>query len=223
MRAIVGCERSGIVRDALRALGNYAVSCDLEDCERDPEYHFKGDLLSFLLMGTHTYGYWRLGIFHPECRYLSSSGLHWNHRVPGREAETAKALKFVEKLLRAPIHSICVENPRGCITTRLAHVIKELGYVRQSIQPYNFGDDASKETILLLKNLPPLEKTNRVAGRMVEWPKGSGKMVERWSNQTDSGQNKLSPSKTRAMDRARTYPGVAAAMARQWTTSIGFA
>lgn len=215
MRVLIGCERSGIVRDAFRARGAYAVSCDLEPCEGDPSHHIQGNVLDYLLMGSSTFGYWRLGIFHPECRYLSSSGLHWNGRVPGREAKTVAALEFVERLLRAPIYSICLENPRGCITTRLAHVLAELGYVRQSVQPYEFGDDASKETILLLKNLPKLEPLpdERVPGRLVMH---NGKRVERWSNQTDSGQNRLGPSDTRSMDRARTYPGIARAMVRAW-------
>jgi hypothetical protein len=81
-----------------------------------------------------------------------------------------------------------------------------------------FGDDASKKTCLWLKNLPLLvvDPALRFPGRMVEWPVGSGKMVERWSNQTDSGQNKLPPSDKRAELRAVTYHGIAKAFAENW-------
>lgn len=106
---------------------------------------------------------------------------------------------------------MCLENPRG----RLGPVLRErFGVTPQTIQPYQFGDDASKATCLWLHELPPLVPTERVPGRMVTLP--SGKQVERWANQTDSGQNRLGPSPTRSMDRARTYPGPARAMSQQW-------
>ena len=83
----------------------------------------------------------------------------------------------------------------------------------QYIQPYDFGEDASKITGLWLENLPKLKPTKRFNGRIVNY---KGRMVERWSNQTDSGQNKLSPGENRAKDRAKTYQGWADAMADQW-------
>ena len=83
----------------------------------------------------------------------------------------------------------------------------------QYIQPYDFGDDASKKTGLFLHGLEKLKPTNRIKGRMVMW---NGKMVERWSNQTDSGQNKLGPSRDRWKIRSKTYSGIADAMAEQW-------
>lgn len=224
---MVGCERSGIVREALVRHGASAISVDKAACERPDGlgFHMQADLLSAFYAQRIALGDGWTGdalIAHPECTYLSSSGLHWNKRRPERAANTEEALAFVEQILRAPFYRVCLENPRGCITTRLAHVIAQLGYVRQSVQPYEFGDDASKETILLLKNLPLLVKQakNRVPGRIVEWPLGSGRFVERWSNQTDSGQNRLGPSATRSMDRARTYPGIAEAMASQWVPFV---
>lgn len=215
MRAIVGCERSGVVREALRALGVDAYSADLEDAEDGSPYHFKTDV--FYALQTEK---WDLVIVHPECVYLSSSGLHWNKRRPERAAKTEEALSFVAQLMRwsldHPETGFCLENPHGCISTRLPHL--DSHFVKQTIQPYEFGDDASKATVLRLRNLPELVKDpkNRVPGRIVEFPRGSGKYVERWSNQTDSGQNRLGPSETRSMDRARTYPGIAGAMADQF-------
>ncbi len=83
----------------------------------------------------------------------------------------------------------------------------------QTIQPYDFGNDASKRTGLWLDRLPRLVPTQRIAGRMVMH---NGKLVERWSNQTDGGQNKLSPSAARWLERSETYPGIAAAFGDQW-------
>ena len=203
MRVLIGCECSGIVRQAFRELGHDAWSCDLLPAEGESEFHILGDVLDVLNEG------WDLGIFHPPCTYLSSSGLHWNKRRPERAAQSEEALEFVQTLLDAPIPKIALENPIGCISSRIRKP-------EQIIQPWWFGDDASKATCLWLKNLEPLKAASKVHGRMVEWPAGSGKMVERWANQTDSGQNKLPPSEDRAKDRSRTYPGIARAMAAQW-------
>jgi hypothetical protein len=150
---------------------------------------------------------WDMAVFHPDCTYLTSSGLHWNGRVPGRTAKTEASLAFVGHLLNAPIPMIALENPAGCIGTRIRPA-------SQFIQPWQFGDDASKATGLWLVGLPLLKPTTRVSGRLVIW---NGKRVERWANQTDSGQNKLGPSEARKADRARTYQGIAKAMADQWT------
>jgi hypothetical protein len=81
----------------------------------------------------------------------------------------------------------------------------------QIVQPYWFGDDASKSTCLWLYGLPKLVPTNRVHGRIVD-----GR--ERWSNQTDTGQNRLSPSPDRWKIRSKTFQGIADAMAAQWGT-----
>lgn len=160
---------------------------------------------------------WDLGIFHPTCTFLCVSGLHWNKNPKSPRfggAQTEEALEFVRRLMAANIPRIAIENPRGCISTRIRPY-------DQTIQPYQFGDDASKQTDLWLKNLPPLiiDPNMRAPGRMVEWPRGSGKMVERWSNQTDSGQNNLPPSDNRWKIRSKTYPGIAEAFT-QWADHI---
>ena len=195
MKVLVACEVSGVVRDAFLAEGHEAISCDLLPTQA-PGPHHQGDVREILADG------WDLMVAHPDCTYLCSSGLHWNRRVPGREAKTGEALAFVRLLLEAPIPHICVENPVGCIGT----VIRPAD---QYIQPYEFGHDASKRTGLWLVNLPLLTPTRRIKPRWVD-----GK--PRWANQTDSGQNRLGPSEDRWQLRARTYPGIARAMARQW-------
>lgn len=196
MRVLIACEYSGAVRDAFTALGHEAMSCDLLPTE-SPGAHYQGSVLDVLNDD------WDLMIAHPPCTYLCSSGLHWNKRSPGRTAKTESALEFVRSLLNAPIPRIALENPVGCISTRIRKP-------DQYVQPYNFGHDASKKTGLWLKGLPKLIGTDTVAPRMV----GDQR---RWANQTDSGQNRLTPSPDRWKTRSATYAGIASAMAAQWS------
>lgn len=198
MKVLIACEFSGTVRDAFAARGHYAVSCDLLGTEK-PGPHVRWDAVLTAYFEDH----WDLMIAHPPCTYLCSSGLHWNKRVPGRDQKTEESLEFVRALMAAPIERIAIENPIGCIGTRIRKA-------EQTIQPYQFGHDASKATCLWLKNLPPLRPTKYVEPRIV-----GGK--KRWGNQTDSGQNRLAPSPDRWAERSLTYPGIAQAMAEQWS------
>lgn len=184
-------------------MGHDAWSCDLLPADDGDPHHFQRDVLRVI----EEDGPWGLGIFHPPCTYLCSSGLHWNTRgatVDGRQrAElTEEALDFVRALLNCQIPRIALENPVGCISTRISPP-------SQKIQPHQFGDDASKLTCLWLRGLPLLVPTEHVAPRMV-----SGK--PRWANQTDSGQNRIGPSDDRWKLRSVTYAGIAKAMASQW-------
>lgn len=208
MNVLAGCEWSGAVRDAFREAGHNAWSCDLEGVDpagKWSDFHLRGDLRRFL-NATPDGERWDMLIAFPPCTYLCSSGLHWNSRRAGRSAKTEAALEFVRELMGADIDRIGIENPQGCIGTRIRPA-------DQWIQPYEFGEDASKKTGLWLKNLPPLRPTERFPGRLVIH---NGKTVERWSNQTDSGQNILPPSSERAALRGKTYTGIAIAMAQQW-------
>ena len=192
MRVLIACEFSGVVRDAFRRLGHDAVSCDLLPTEA-PGPHYTGDVFDILGDG------WDLMVAHPPCTYLCSSGLHWNKRRPERQQQTEDALAFVRALLEAPIPRIAIENPVGCISTRIRKP-------DQTIQPWQFGHPESKATCLWLRGLTPLVPTN------VLTKPASG----RWENQTPSGQNKLGPSADRWKLRAATYTGIADAMAAQW-------
>jgi hypothetical protein len=191
------------MRRAFRARGHDAWSCDLEPADDNDKHHFQCDVFEAI-----TKRAWDLAIFHPECTYLTVAGLFRNKGNPERTAKTERALTFVSDLLNAPIPRIALENPISCISTRIRKP-------DQIIQPYQFGDDASKSTCLWLKGLPKLviDPAKRVAGRMVD-----GK--ERWANQTDSGQNRLGPSPDRARKRSQTYPGIAQACASQWSPMI---
>lgn len=209
MRVLIGCERSGTIRDAFRRKGCDAWSVDLEPCEAAQEFHYQADVFS--LADPDSFD---LFIVHPECRYLSVSGIHWNSRRPDRTKQTDEALEFAKRCftLCAKFKRAALENPVSIISTRIIEY-SQRKQPSQKIQPYEFGEDASKGTCLWLWNLPRLRPTVRHAGRMVLH---NGTQVERWGNQTDSGQNRLAPSESRSMDRARTYKGIAEAMADQW-------
>jgi len=144
MRVLVACEFSGIVREAFKARGHDAWSCDLMDSEIVGN-HIKGDVLAILDQD------WDLMIAHPPCTYLSVAGArHFASRDPRLQKD---ALAFVMLLLNAPIKKIAIENPVGVIST----------FIRppdQYIQPYWFGAHTTKKTGLWLKNLPLLTKTN---------------------------------------------------------------
>ena len=212
MRVLIGCEHTGVMRRAFRARGHDAYSCDILSAGDGAAHHIQCDVLDILDEQ------WDLAIFHPDCTYLTCSA-EWAYGdgpyhmklkpetlVGAARREARKqAVWFVKKLWNAPIPKIAIENPRG-------HLARHLGK-SQTIQPHWFGEDASKATCLWLKNLPPLVATNHVAPRMA-----NGK--PRWANQTDTGQNRLSPSEDRWALRAATYPGIAAACADQWGGSI---
>lgn len=193
MKILIACEYSAVVRDAFRSMGHDAWSCDLLPCDRDPAYHIQGDVVPLLGGG------WDMMIAHPPCTYLCSSGLHWNKRRPERAQLTEDALGFIKVLMDAPIPMIAIENPIGCISSRIRKP-------DQIIHPWQYGEDASKATCLWLKGLPILIPTNVLDG---------GRKARR-ANQTASGQNKLTPSPDRWKERSKTYQGIADAMAQQW-------
>lgn len=146
---------------------------------------------------------WDLMVAHPPCTYLSVSGMHWTARGLRDPQLTEDALAFVRLLMDAPIRRIAIENPVSVISSRIRKP-------DQTIQPWQFGHDASKATCLWLKDLPALKPNAIVEPRIVNGKK-------RWANQTDGGQNKLPPSKDRWKIRSATYQGIADAMAEQWS------
>lgn len=192
MNILVACEESGEVREAFRRRGHNAISCDLLG-STTPGPHVRGDVRGLLTCQ------WDMLLAFPPCTYLCSSGLHWNKRRQGRAQQTEEALRFVEMLLSADVQRLCLENPVGCISTRIRKP-------DQVIQPWQYGHPESKATRLWLKNLPPLRPTNVL-------PRPA---TGRWENQTATGQNRLPPSRDRARMRSKTYRGVAEAMAEQW-------
>ena len=151
MKILIGCEFSGIVRDAFLERGHYAVSCDLLPTER-PGPHIEGDVLEILSDG------WELAIFHPPCTHLAVSGARWfaEKRADGRQQA---AIDFFMALASCDIHKICIENP-VCIMSSIWRKPD------QYIHPWQFGHGETKKTGLWLKNLPKLRSTEVVPGRV---------------------------------------------------------
>lgn len=143
MRILIACEYSGTVRRAFAANGHTVMSCDLLPADDGSPDHYQGDVLDILHDG------WDLMIAHPPCTYLSVSGMHWTTRGLRDPQLTEDALEFVNTLLTAPIPKIALENPISVISTRIRKP-------DQIIQPWMFGDNASKKTCLWLKGLPRL-------------------------------------------------------------------
>lgn len=149
MRVLVGCEFSGVVRNAFRNRGHEAWSCDLLPSDDNSPFHIQGDVLAVLNKG------WDLAIFHPPCTHLAVSGARW---FKDKIQEQKEALDFVRLLLNAPVPRIALENPISIISSKIRKP-------DQIIQPWQFGHGETKATCLWLKNLPKLEPTNIVEGR----------------------------------------------------------
>jgi site-specific DNA-cytosine methylase len=153
VRVLVACEYSATVRDAFRALGHDAWSCDLLPTDGDPYWHIQGDIFA-----ERTLEYaWDLMIAHPPCTDLAVSGArHFAEKIA--DGRQQRALDFVQRLLDAPIERIALENPISIISSKIRKP-------DQIIQPWQFGHGETKATCLWLKNLPKLQPTNIVEGR----------------------------------------------------------
>ena len=166
MFVLVACEFSATVRDAFRARGHDAWSCDLLPCEGDPAWHYQGDVSDVLDDG------WDMMIAHPPCTHLAVSGARW---FKDKREEQAQALEFVRELLDAPIPRIALENP---VSIKSSHIRKP----DWIIQPWQFGHGETKKTCLWLKGLAPLWPTNVVEGRVArvhKMPPGPNRWKER--------------------------------------------
>ena len=194
MRVLVACEYSGRVRDAFLKRGHYAMSCDLLPCESEQSGdHYQGDVTDILDHG------WDLMIAHPPCTYLSNAGAR--HLYPKgilnneRLTKGLAAKEFFMLLYNADIPRIAIENPTP---SKIFGLPKH----SQTIQPYEFGHPVQKRTCLWLKGLPALIPT-----QLVE-EKQSTKVPGNWFNKG---------GKERQKERARTFEGIANAMAEQWS------
>jgi len=191
MKVLVACEYSGVVRDAFIKLGHDAMSCDIIPTDV-PGPHYEGSVLDILNDG------WDLMIAHPPCTYISNAGARWLYKGGNlnleRMAKGMEAKEFFMALYNANISKICVENP-------IPSKIYGLPTYSQSIQPYEFGHPFKKKTCLWLKGLPNLLPTNIVTERQ------SSKIPGNWFNKG---------GKDRQKNRAKTFQGIADAMAQQW-------
>lgn len=206
INVLIACEASQEVCKAFRALGHNAFSCDIEPCYGGhPEWHIQTDVRNVLW-----YEQWDLIIAHPPCTYLTVTGNRWfnetryGNKAIERKKERELAAQFFMEFVSAPCKHIAIENPVGYMST---HYRKP----DQIIQPYMFGDPYEKKTCLWLKNLPILLPTHQVEpeSRVVF---KSGKTGPAWYYKV-----KTSDPEKRARERSKTFPGVAAAMAQQWS------
>lgn len=208
MNVLVACEESQRVCIEFRALGHNAFSCDILECSGGhPEWHFKQNCLEVIknkggVLETGECVYvdgWDLMIAHPPCTYLSNAGARFLYPKgvlnQDRYKKGLKAKKFFMELYNTDIPRICVENP-------VASKIYELPKCTQSIQPYYFGHPYKKKTNLWLKGLPNLVPTNVVPVSQ------STKVAGNWFNKG---------GKDRQRNRSKTFPGIAKAMADQWS------
>ena len=215
LRVLIGCEESQAITKKFRELGHEAYSCDLLDCSGGhPEWHIKDDILKTIKYD------WDLMIAHPPCTYLAVSGvqwlsnpedkhLHFNERrshpkYPNRRQDMLDSIEFVKALYECNIPKVCIENPVGLLSSMWRKP-------DQIIQPYMFGDEATKTTCLWLKNLPLLHPTN-IVGKGDRVVFASGKSHPSWYTES-YGKSK----KERQRLRSKTFPGIADAIAKQYS------
>jgi site-specific DNA-cytosine methylase len=213
MRVIIACEESQAVTKEFRKLGHEAFSCDILPCSGGhPEWHFQEDIFEVLKREEK----FDLMIAHPPCTYLAVSGAGWMWNKDGTRNEERyknqmEGLEFVHALMDLDINHICIENPISVISS----------YIRepdQIIQPWMFGDEAQKSTCLWLKNLPLLRETKIVdKGKMHTWTDsktGRKKQQPLWHY--EALLKAKTPQERRTL-RSKTFPGIAEAMAAQWS------
>lgn len=196
---LVGCEESQAVTIELRKLGHEAFSCDLQECSGGhPEWHLQMDVFEAIKLKS-----WDMAIFFPTCTYLTISANKWYKDQPPRKSGTLvgeerrkariEAIAFFMALYNCEIPKIAIENPIGVMSS-------EFRKPNQVLQPWMFGHGETKATCLWLKNLPNLKPTEIVSGR-------------------EQRLHYLSKTPDRAKLRSKTYPGIAKAMAIQWTNA----
>ena len=194
---LVGCEESQAVTIELRKLGHEAYSCDLKPCSGGyPEWHLQMDVFQAIELKK-----WDMGIFFPDCTYLTISANKWYKDQPERKSGTLvgekrreareKGIDFFMRLYNSEIPKIAIENPIGVMSSRFRKP-------NQVLQPWMFGHGETKATCLWLKGLPNLKSTNIVEGR-------------------EQRLHRLPKTANRAELRSKTYPGIAKAIAEQFT------
>ena len=192
MNVLVGCETSGKVREAFRAMGHDAWSCDLLPADDNSDYHYEGDIYEAMNLIPD----WDLIVMHPPCTALCVSGnRHYGEGKP-KHLERLKSIAWTTQLwidACSKAKAVCMENPIGVLPFSCTQVI----------QPWQYGHGETKATCLWLHNLPLLEPTDVVEGR-------------------DDRIHKLPPSADRWKLRSETYQGIADAMGSQWSEPKGY-
>ena len=216
-KILVGCEESQAITIALRKLGHEAFSCDLLPCSGGhPEWHIQGDIFEAIKSRK-----WDMMIAHPPCTFLTNSAVQWlshpedkhlpfedrrpHPKYPTRRQDMLDSVEFVKALMNCEIPLVAVENPMGLLSTRYRKP-------DQTIQPWQFGDEATKTTCLWLKGLPKLNHTE-IVGKGERTTFKSGKSHPKWY--ADALANAKTPAERRTL-RSKTFQGIADAIAEQW-------
>ena len=205
MRILVACEESQVLTKSFRDIGHDAFSCDVLATSGDnPEWHLQGDVSPILNDG------WDMIVAFPPCTYLSVTGNawfnveKWGEKAVQRHIARDRAVDFFMSIANADSSMIAIENPVGVMSTRWRKP-------DQIIFPYQFGNPVSKRTCLWLKGLPELVPTDIVD----EEPRrvyANGKSMGEWYAKSWD-----LPRSQRAAYRSKTFPGIAKAMAEQWS------
>jgi hypothetical protein len=215
-RILIACEESQATTKAFRKLGHEAFSCDLLPCSGGhPEWHFQQDVFEVIDMG------WDLMVAHPPCTFLAGSGAQWlsnpedrdlpfderrpHPKYPNRRQDMLDSVEFVKALYNANIKHIAIENPVGLLSGKWRKP-------DQIVQPYMFGDEATKTTCLWLKNLPLLIPTD-IVGKGERTVFSSGKSHPKWY--ADALKNAKTKEERQTL-RSKTFEGMADAFAKQW-------
>lgn len=206
MKILVACEESQAVTIEFRKLGHEAYSCDLYECSGGhPEWHIQGDVLPLLKKQ------WDMIIAFPPCTYLTVTGNRWfnieryGEKAIQRHKDREEAIKFFMEFVNADCPKIAIENPVGAMSTAYKKPT-------QIIQPYQFGDAERKTTCLWLKGLPNLIPTDIVEPKLYTYK--DGRTDGMWHVKTIG-----LPAEERSRLRSKTFPGIAQAMAAQWSGS----
>ena len=215
-RVLIACEESQATTKAFRKLGHEAFSCDLLPCSGGhPEWHYQCDIFEVINKG------WDLMVAHPPCTFLTGSGVQWlsnpedkalpfeerrpHTKYPNRKQDMLDSVSFVKALYNADIKHIAIENPVGLLSSRWRKP-------DQIVQPYMFGDEATKTTCLWLKNLPLLLPT-KIVGKGERTVFASGKSHPKWY--ADALKNAKTKEERQTL-RSKTFEGMAQAFAEQW-------
>lgn len=215
LKVLIACEESQRVCIEFRRLGHEAYSCDVQEPSGGhPEWHILGDVLEVLNPDTengcivfdtmngqsHMVHKWDLLIAHPPCTHLAVSGMRWFKEGVKPRYLQDEAAEFFMRFVNADCEHIAVENPICIMSTRYRKP-------DQIINPFQFGHKQQKKTCLWLKGLPKLKETDNVYTEMMKLPKKERTAI--W--QMGSGH---------AKERSKTFPGIAKAIAEQWSAYL---
>lgn len=218
IKVLVACEESQAVTIEFRKLGIEAFSCDLLPCSGGhPEWHYQEDVFNVI-----NREHWDLMVAHPPCTMIAGSSVQWlshpedkllpfaerrpHPKYPNRRNDMEESIEFVKRLYNSDINHVAIENPVGLLGSKWRKS-------DQIIQPYFFGDEATKTTCLWLKDLPVLNSTN-IVGKGDRTVFASGKSHPKWY--ADALKNAKTKQERQTL-RSKTFPGIAKAMATQWT------